>query len=185
MTKRTAPSLVLALALVLAASGPAFATRGNRTSIPEVITVSDVSIRIPDQGLTEVTIHGDFPLNYLVYQPDRNKLVLEVRDCDASMLDVDFPTTSSQVMAFEAEVAEDADGAAVSRFKFDLAPRVSHSIEPDGNDLLVRFTGGLHREGKGRWNHHHGATRLCAGCCVRSDRCRHQGGDHHHRRHSA
>ena len=142
MTKRTAPSAALVLAVALAASGPVLATKGLTTKIPEVITVSEVSVQ-SDSEQTEITLHGDFPLNYLVYQPERNKLVIEVRDCDASGLAVPDFAGSQQVVAFEAITDSGPTGAPISRFKFDLVPRVSHAIDPDGNNLIFRFVGGI------------------------------------------
>ncbi|MFQ5720307.1 MAG: hypothetical protein ACE5IK_12230, partial [Acidobacteriota bacterium] len=142
MTKRTAPRLALVLALVLAVSGPVLATKGLTTSIPDVITVSQASVNT-DGELTEVVLHGDFPLNYLVYQPEPNKLVIEVRDCDASSLKVPVTDGSLQVIQFDAVTDTSTDGAPVTQFRFTLAPKVSHSIDADGDDIVVRFVGGV------------------------------------------
>ncbi|MFQ5767268.1 MAG: hypothetical protein ACE5ID_04720, partial [Acidobacteriota bacterium] len=61
MTKRSAPSLAVLLVLALVASGSTLATRGKKSSIPDAITVSDMTVK-NEKGLTEVVLKGDFPL---------------------------------------------------------------------------------------------------------------------------
>ncbi len=140
--KRTAPSLAMVLAAVVAAAGPAFATRGAKKNVPDVITVSTMAVAA-DEEMTTVTLEGDFPLNYLVYQPAPDKLMIEVRDCDASRLAEQSFADSRQVLSMKSATETDDAGTKVTRFTFHLAPRVSHSVSPEGNSLVMRFLGGL------------------------------------------
>jgi type IV pilus assembly protein PilQ len=143
MTTRnlTAPSLALVLMAALAAAGPAFATRGSNQNIPEVITVSDMNVAA-EADWTEITLKGDFPINYLVFQPAPDKLVVEVRDCDVSRLTQPSMDDSRQVLSLETSVETATQGELISRFEFHLAPGVDHWVAPEGNDLVVRFDGG-------------------------------------------
>jgi type IV pilus assembly protein PilQ len=143
MTTRnlTAPSLALVLVVALAAAGPAFATRGSNQNIPEVITVSDMSVAA-EADWTEITLKGDFPINYIVFQPAPDRLVVEVRDCDVSQLARPSLDDSRQVLSLETSVETAAQGELISRFEFQLAAGVDHSVTPVANDLVVRFDGG-------------------------------------------
>jgi type IV pilus assembly protein PilQ len=143
MTTRnlTAPSLALVLMVALAAAGPAFATRGSNQNIPEVITVSEMNVAA-EADWTEIKLKGDFPINYIVFQPAPDKLVVEVRDCDVSRLAQPSLDDSRQVLSLETSVDTAAQGELISRFEFHLAAGVDHSVTPEGNDLVVRFDGG-------------------------------------------
>ena len=138
-TKRTAPSLALALALILATSGPALAKKGmSPDSIPSVITVNAMTVNT-DEGLTRITLQGDFPMNYITYQPDPSHLVLEVQDCDASKLEPVFAVDSPQVERVETATDESRPDQKVTRFTFTTPAGVSHMIQAEGNDLVLRF----------------------------------------------
>jgi type IV pilus assembly protein PilQ len=139
---RTAPSLALVLIVALAAAGPAFATRGSSQNFPEWITVSGVEVQTQAEW-TEIVLRGDFPINYLVYQPAPNKLVVEVRDCDVSRLAEPSLDDSRQVLALETSVDTSSEAERISQFHFTLAPDVRHSVTPVDNDLVVRFEGGV------------------------------------------
>ncbi|MFQ5668909.1 MAG: type IV pilus secretin PilQ [Acidobacteriota bacterium] len=153
MSKRPAPSLAMAVTLTLLVSGLAFATRGKKTEIPDVITVSRMTAST-GEGFTEIILQGNFPINYLLYQPERGKLIVEVQDCDASQVQVPSVEGSHEVLSIEASTAREETGP-LSRFTFSLAPQVNHSISPVGNDLVMRFldaaapAAGAEREDKG------------------------------------
>jgi type IV pilus assembly protein PilQ len=137
--KRTAPLLAMALIATAVAVGPAFATRGSANDIPDWITVSAMTVKTA-AAETTITMKGDFPPNYLTYRPASDRLIVEVRDCDASRLDIPSLASSRQVKELTTETETDADGALLTRFKFVLEEGVDHHIIPIGNDLRISFT---------------------------------------------
>ncbi|MFQ5767921.1 MAG: type IV pilus secretin PilQ, partial [Acidobacteriota bacterium] len=86
-----------------------------------------------------VTLEGDFPINYLVYQPQVDQVVVEVRDCDASLLRNGLTQGSSELKSFETSTTKDAHGTIMSHFTFHLEPGVTHEIQPVENNLVLRF----------------------------------------------
>jgi len=136
--KPTAPLLAMALIATTVAIGPAFATRGSASDIPEWITVSGMTVKTTSAETT-ITVKGDFPPNYLTYRPASDRLIVEIRDCDASRLDIPSLSDSQQVNELTTETETDSDGTLVTRFQFTLADDVVHHIVPMGDDLRISF----------------------------------------------
>ena len=136
--KPTAPLLAMALIATTVAIGPAFATRGSASDIPEWITISGMTVKTT-AAETTITVKGDFPPNYLTYRPASDRLIVEIRDCDASRLDIPSLADSAQVNELTTETETDADGTLVTRFQFTLADDVAHHIVPMGDDLRISF----------------------------------------------
>ena len=94
--KPTAPLLAMALIATSVAMGPVFATRGSTPDIPEWITVSAMTVKTT-AAETTITVKGDFPPNYLTYRPAKDRVIVEVRDCDTSRLEIPSLADSVQV----------------------------------------------------------------------------------------
>ena len=138
-SKRTFPLLAMVLIAAVVAVGPAFATRDSANTIPEWITVSAMTVKAT-AAETAITVKGDFPPNFLTYRPASDRLVVEVRDCDASQLDIPSMTKSPHVLDMATESETDEDGTMFARFLFTLASGVKHTVKQVDNDLLVTFT---------------------------------------------
>lgn len=138
-SKRTFPLLAMVLIAMVIAVGPAFAKRDSANTIPEWITVSALTVKV-DTAETEITVKGDFPPNYLTYRPTTDRLILEMRDCDVSQLDIPSLAKSPHVLEMTMESETDGEGASLARFLFTLASGVKHAVRQVGNDLVVTFT---------------------------------------------
>ncbi|MCZ6745594.1 MAG: type IV pilus secretin PilQ [Acidobacteria bacterium] len=138
-SKRTFPLLAMVLIAMVVAVGPAFATRDFANTIPEWITVSAMTVKATTAE-TAITVKGDFPPNYLTYRPARDRLIVEVRDCDASQLDIPSMAKSPHVLEMATESETDEDGAKLARFLFTLASGVRHTVQQVGNNLVITFT---------------------------------------------
>ncbi|MCZ6832598.1 MAG: type IV pilus secretin PilQ [Acidobacteria bacterium] len=138
-SKRTVPLLAMVLIAMVVAVGPAFATRDFANTIPEWITVSAMTVKATTAE-TAITVKGDFPPNYLTYRPARDRLIVEVRDCDASQLDIPSMAKSPHVLEMATESETDEDGAKLARFLFTLASGVRHTVQQVGNNLVITFT---------------------------------------------
>ena len=138
-SKRTFPLLAMVLIAMVVAVGPAFATRDFANTIPEWITVSAMTVKAT-AAETAITVKGDFPPNYLTYRPARDRLIVEVRDCDASQLDIPSMAKSPHVLEMATESETDEDGAKLARFLFSLASGVRHTVQQVGNNLVITFT---------------------------------------------
>ena len=150
--KRTAPLLAMALIATAVAVSPAFATKGAASDIPEWITVSAMTVKTTEAETT-ITVKGDFPPNYLTYRPAMDQLIVEVRDCDASRLDIPSLADSKQVKTLETETETDADGTLLATVpvrdrKFEApASRadgdgVTFSLPPETLGAVVTLDGG-------------------------------------------
>ena len=138
-SKRTFPLLAMVLIAMVVAVGPAFATRDFANTIPEWITVSAMTVKATTAE-TAITVKGDFPPNYLTYRPASDRLIVEVRDCDASQLDIPSMAKSPHVLEMATESETDEDGTMLARFLFTLASGVRHTVKQVENDLVVTFT---------------------------------------------
>ena len=138
-SKRTFPLLAMVLIAMVVAVGPAFATRDFANTIPEWITVSAMTVKAT-AAETAITVKGDFPPNYLTYRPASDRLIVEVRDCDASQLDIPSMAKSPHVLEMATESETDEDGAKLARFLFTLASGVRHTVQQVGNNLVITFT---------------------------------------------
>ncbi len=138
-SKRTFPLLAMVLIATVVAVGPAFATRDLANTIPEWITVSAMTVKAT-AAETSITVKGDFPPNYLTYRPSNDQLIVEVRDCDTSQLDIPSLAKSPHVYEMSTESETDEDGTMTARFIFILASGVSHAVKQVDDNLVVTFT---------------------------------------------